>query len=439
MIADRDRLAATPAHEVALSCIEAGIEAATPGRVIRESLSVEDGVLTVAGTEYDLASYDSVVVLGGGKAADVVARELEGHLEGYLDRGLVVSTRPVATDVVETVAGSHPIPDADSLDGARRVFQRAQDAGAGTLVLAPITGGGSALLALPAGEITLVDLRETTEELVESGESIREINAVRKHCSAIKGGGLARVAAPATVVGLLFSDVVGDDPGVIASGPTAPDETTYTDALEILARYEVTVPAVVREHLEAGAAGEREETPANPAVLGHVDNHVLADAWTALSAAREAAREAGYEPLVLSSRVRGEATEAALSQLAIAEECVATATPVEPPAVLLSGGETTVTVMGEGDGGPNLEFALRVAIEQSEGIVCASVDTDGEDGGTGVAGAIVDGDTLQNPQRGRAALLENDAFPALAESDAVIETGPTGTNVNDLRVFVVEA
>ena len=439
MIADRDRLAATPSHDVAMSCLKAGIEAATPERVLRESLSVEEGFLTVAGSEYDLAAYDSVVVLGGGKAADVVARELEGHLEGYLDRGLVVSTSPVDTDTVETVEGSHPIPDADSLEGARRVFQRARDLGEGTLVLAPITGGGSALLALPAGDITLVDLQETTEELVESGASINEINAVRKHCSAIKGGGLARAAAPATVVSLLFSDVVGDDPGVIASGPTAPDETTYEDALEILDRYDVGVPSVVRDHLEAGAAGEREETPAAPGVLGHVDNHVLADAWTALSAARDVASEAGYEPLVVSSRVRGEATEAALSQLAIAEECAATGTPVEPPAVLLSGGETTVTVMGNGDGGPNLEFTLRVAVEQPEGIVCASVDTDGEDGGTEVAGAIVDDETLSNPQRGRAALLENDALPALEESDAVIETGPTGTNVNDLRVFVIGA
>ncbi|WP_136689071.1 glycerate kinase type-2 family protein [Halorhabdus amylolytica] len=439
MIADRDRLAATPVHDVALSCIEAGIEASTPEYVLRESLSVERDVLTVAGSEYDLAAYDSVVVLGGGKAADVVARELEAHLGEYVDRGLVVSTSPVDTDTVETVEGSHPIPDADSLEGARRVFQRAEDLGEGTLVLAPITGGGSALLALPAGDITLVDLQATTEELVESGASITEINAVRKHCSAIKGGGLARAATPATVVSLLFSDVVGDDPGVIASGPTAPDETTYEDALEILDRYDVGVPSAVREHLEAGAAGEREETPADPAVLGHVDNHVLAGAWTALSAARDAASEAGYEPLVVSSRVRGEATEAALSQLAIAEECAATGTPVEPPAVLLSGGETTVTVMGNGDGGPNLEFALRVAVEQPEGIVCASVDTDGEDGGTEVAGAIVDGETLSNPQRGRAALLENDALPALEESDTVIETGPTGTNVNDLRIFVIEA
>jgi glycerate 2-kinase len=439
MIADRDRLATTPAHEVALACIEAGIEASTPQHVIGESITVEDDILTIDDGEYDLASYDSVVVLGGGKAADVVARELERTLEGYLDRGLVVSTKAVATETIETAAGSHPIPDQDSLESARRVFQRARSLDEGTLVLAPITGGGSALLALPAGDITLVDLQNTTEELVESGASIREINAVRKHCSAIKGGGLARVAAPATVVGLLFSDVIGDDPGVIASGPTAVDETTYGDALKILDRYDVSVPASVRAHLEAGTDGERAETPADPATLAHVDNHVLADAWTALSAARDAASEAGYEPLVVSSRIRGEATEAALSQLAIAEECAATGTPVEPPAVLLSGGETTVTVTGNGDGGPNLEFALRVAVEQPETVVCASVDTDGEDGGTEVAGAIVDGETLSNPQRGRAALLENDALPVLEESDAVVETGPTGTNVNDLRVFVIEA
>ena len=184
-------------------------------------------------------------------------------------------------------------------------------------------------------------------------------------------------------------------------------------------------------------AGEHDETP--EAELDHVDNYVLANAWTALSAARDVVAVSEYDPLVLSSRIRGESTEAALSQVAIAEECRDTGNPIEPPAVLLSGGETTVTVLGNGDGGPNLEFALRAGIEGVENVVCASVDTDGADGGTSAAGAIVDGETLSNPQRGRAALLENDALPALEESDAVIETGPTGTNVNDLRVFVIEA
>ncbi|MUV90681.1 DUF4147 domain-containing protein, partial [Halapricum sp. CBA1109] len=344
---------------------------------------------------------------------------------------------PAATETVDVVEGAHPVPDAAGRDAAQRVFDRATEQGRGTLVLVPVTGGGSALLPLPAGDISLDDLRTVTEELVESGAAIAEINAVRKHLSEIKGGGLARAAAPATVVGLLFSDVVGDDPGVVASGPTAPDDSTYDDALDVLDRYDVDVPEAVRAYLTAGADGDRAETPDSEAALGRVDNHVLASSATALEGAREAAAAAGYDPLVLSSRVRGESTEAALSLLAIAEEVRESGDPVEPPAVLLSGGETTVTLLGSGKGGPNLEFALRVAIEDSPGVVCAAVDTDGEDGSTDAAGAIVDDETLRNPRAARSALMDNRSYPLLDDTGTLIRTGPTGTNVNDLRVFVV--
>jgi hydroxypyruvate reductase len=419
MIEYRDRLAESEAHEVALSCIEAGIEAATPQRVVRDSVAVDGGVLSVGEATYDLGEYSAVLVLG---------------------EGLVVATDPVAVDAeaVDVVEGSHPVPDEDGQAGARRVIDRAREADDEVLVLVPITGGGSALLPLPAGDVSLDDLRDVTADLVESGAAIEEINAVRKHLSAIKGGGLAAAAAPATVVSLVFSDVVGDDPGVIASGPTAPDETTYGDALAVLDRYEITVPSAVRDHLEDGAEGERSETPeAGDDAFRRVDNHVLANAWTALSAARETAVDAGYEPLVLSSRVRGEATEAALTHLAVAEECRGTGHPVEPPAVVLSGGETTVSVLGGGEGGPNLEFALRAGIEGSEGIVCVAVDTDGSDGGTDAAGAIVDAATVSDERAARRALVENESYEALDDRGALVYTGPTGTNVNDLRAFVV--
>lgn len=438
MIADRERLAKTPAHALALDCIEAGIEAATPLQVLREQVTLDGDLFSVGEATYDLGGYESVVILGGGKAADVIARELERILAGRLENGLVVSTDPVETDTVDVVEGAHPIPDENGREGARRLLAKAREQDERVLVLVPVTGGGSALLPLPAGDVSLSDLQAVTEALVESGAAIEEINAVRKHLSDIKGGGLARAAAPATVVGLLLSDVVGDDPGVVASGPTAPDETSYGDAITVLDHYGVEVPTAVREHLEAGLAGEREETPTDgDDALAAVDNHVLATAWTALSAAEDVATAAGYEPVVLSSRVRGEATESALTHLAVAEEIAETGHPVSPPAVVLSGGETTVTVMGGGKGGPNMEFALRAAIEGAEGVVCASVDTDGSDGGTDAAGAIVDSETLSDPLAGRVALVENRSYPVLDRADALVRTGPTETNVNDLRVFVV--
>ena len=204
MIEGRDRLEASEAHAVALDCIEAGIEAARPDRVVGREVTREGEMLTVAGSTYDLDDYERVVVLGGGKAADAVAAELESVLGEWLDDGLVVATDPTETETVDVAEGAHPVPDAPGRDAAQRVFDRASEQGRGTLVLVPVTGGGSALLPLPAGDISLDDLRTVTEELVESGAAIAEINAVRKHLSEIKGGGLARAAAPATVVGLLF-------------------------------------------------------------------------------------------------------------------------------------------------------------------------------------------------------------------------------------------
>jgi glycerate 2-kinase len=237
----------------------------------------------------------------------------------------------------------------------------------------------------------------------------------------------------------VFSDVVGNDLDTIASGPTAPDRTTYEDALAILERYEVDVPEAVRDRLQAGARGELPETPAaDDSVFEGVTNHVLADGLTALEAAADRADSAGHTPLVLTSRVRGEAREAAKTQVAIAEESRASGNPVDPPAVILSGGETTVTDPGDGTGGPNQEFALSAALElRDPGIVVASVDTDGIDGSTDFAGGIVDNDTVTDSGEAHEALRTHDSAPFLAACDAAVKTGATGTNVNDLRVIVV--
>jgi hydroxypyruvate reductase len=343
--------------------------------------------------------------------------------------------------------GDHPVPSEQGVESTRRVVELLEGADEKTLVIGVVTGGASALLPAPAEGITLAALQETTHQLLESGADIGEMNAVRKHLSALKGGGMARIAAPATIVSLVFSDVVGNDLGVIASGPTVPDETTYEDAVDVLERYDLSVPDSVRSRLKQGAEGEIAETPKpGDPVFDRVDNHVLADGFTALDAAREAAERRGFDTVVLSSRVRGEAREAAKTHVAVGEEVLATGEPVEPPAVVLSGGETTVTVRGDGEGGPNLEYTLSAAVEFTDlrrlgAGVLASVDTDGKDGGTEVAGGIVDESTLAtraDRDAAREALAHNDTLPALEGHDCVVRTGPTGTNVNDLRVLVVE-
>lgn len=439
MIHNRAALAGSPAREVALDCVTAGIERALPERVVAETVAVEDGTLAVRDARYDLDAFDEVLVVGGGNAAGKLAEALEGLL-GDRVGGAVVTDAPGDCERIEQFVGSHPVPDRTGVEGTERIRALLDAADERSLVLAVVTGGGSALLPAPAGGLSLADLRATTEALLESGATIHEINAVRKHLSAVKGGGLARAAAPARTVALVVSDVVGNDLDAIASGPVVPDPSTFDDALSVLAEYDLSVPDAVQERLERGRRGEVPETP-NPGdpVFERVDVHVLADGLTALSAAAEVAEGAGYEPLLVSSRVRGEAREAAKTHVAIAEEVRASGHPVSPPAVLLSGGETTVTVRGDGTGGPNGEFALSAALELDEvGVVLASVDTDGIDGATDAAGALVDADTVTDAGGASAALADNDAYPFLERAEGLVFTGRTGTNVNDLRVIVVE-
>ena len=443
MIHNREQLARTPSHAVALDCLTAGITAADPARLTRDAVSVADTTLTVGEASYDLAGYDELIALGGGKAAAVVAAALEAVLGDHLDSGIVVTDSPRSTERVDVLAGTHPIPDERGVENTRRLLDTAAAADDSTLLVGVITGGGSALMAAPAAGISLADLRSTTDALLDSGATIDEINAVRKHCSAIKGGRLAAATQPADVCVLVVSDVVGNDLATIASGPLVGDPTTYADARAVIDRYDLNVPAAVTDRLARGDAGKIDETPApGGSVFEGVTTAIIGDGLTAVRAAADRAAAAGFNPLVLSSRIRGEAREAAKTQVAIAEGIAATGDPLDPPAVVVSGGETTVTVDGEGVGGPNQEFALSAALELAAGddaapeTVVAAVDTDGVDGPTDAAGAIVDGETV-SVQEGRHALADNDATTALRAADAVITTGPTGTNVNDLRVVVV--
>ncbi|WP_049987081.1 glycerate kinase type-2 family protein [Halobellus rufus] len=429
---------ARPAHGVALDAVEAGIEAAQPRAVLSRAIDLEGETLRVGGDEYELSAYDEVVVLGGGNAAGQVAAFLSELLGDRLDGGVVVTDDPEPAGPIETVVGTHPVPSEANVDGARRVLDRARASDENTLALVAVTGGGSALLAAPVEGVPLDDLQSLTDGLLRSGAPIDRINAVRKHVSEIKGGRLARALAPATTVGLVFSDVSGGDVSVVASGPLSPDSTTYADALDVLSEYDVDAPESVRTRLERGAAGELDDTPGpDDRSFETVTTHVVADNFTALEAAREVCADAGFDPLVLSSSVRGEAREAALTHVAIAEEIRKTGNPVSPPAAVLSGGETTVTIRGDGVGGPNQEFALGAAIELPEEATLCAVDTDGIDGPTDAAGAIVDHETVEDRREARARLNENDVYDYLDERDALVFTGQTGTNVNDLRVLLV--
>jgi hydroxypyruvate reductase len=443
-IENRCDLAVTPPAERALDCIEAGIRAADPATVISERVHVEDGTLRIdpvdgAATTRDLDAHEEVLVLGGGNAAGHVAAAMENVLGDWIDGGVIVTDDPQPTDRITTRTGTHPIPSADNVVATREILDRAENAGEDTLLIAAITGGGSALMAAPASGIDLADLRTVTDAMLRAGLPIKEVNAVRKHLSAIKGGGLATAAAPATVVSVLFSDVIGDDPTVIASGPTTPDGTTFADAKRALARADVTPPDTVSRRIDAGIAGGVAETADADDLPGaRCRTALLANGDTAIEAAREVASTGGFETLVLGSRIRGEAREAGAFHAAVAKQCLEAGEPVTPPAVLLSGGETTVTVAGDGRGGPNLEFALSGAIELAgRSVALAAVDTDGIDGNSGVAGALVTGDTVDDPRAARDALERNDARSYLAERTATVETGPTGTNVNDLRIVVL--
>ena len=374
------------------------------------------------------------VVVGAGKAAAAMARAVEDHWDGALE-GLVVTRygHSVPTRAIDVVEAAHPVPDAGGRAAAARILAEAEALGADDLALCLISGGGSALLTLPAPGIALADKQAVTGALLRSGAAIGEINCVRKHLSAIKGGRLGAACHPARVVSLLISDVPGDDPAVIGSGPTVPDPTTFADARAVLRKYGIDQPAAVIRHLEQG----REETPkqGDPRLAG-AEARIVATPAMALAAAADAARKAGYAPVVLGDALEGEAR-------VLARDHAALALAAAPGTVLLSGGEATVTVTGSGRGGPNAEYALALALalDGAPGIFAIACDSDGIDGTEDNAGALVTPDT---GARARAAgedaaarLAANDAYAFFAALGDLVMTGPTLTNVNDFRAILV--
>lgn len=416
-----------PPKTVLRMMFDAAIAAADPARCLPSHLPQ--------------ACEGKLVVVGAGKASAAMAQALEHHWPGALE-GLVATRygHGVPCERIEIVEAAHPVPDAAGATAAARILERVEALGAGDKVVALISGGGSALLAAPAAGVGLAEKREITSALLKSGASISEMNCVRKHLSAVKGGRLAAAAWPAPVLTLAISDVPGDDPAVIASGPTVADPSTCAEALAVLDRYRIDIAPGLRACLESGEL--ETPKPGDPHLAGSTFR-LVASPWQMLQAAAEVARAAGVTPLILGDAIEGEAREVAKVMAGMAISCAAHGVPVRPPCVLLSGGETTVTLHGGGRGGRNTEFllALSLALGGVPGIHALAADTDGIDGSEDNAGGFVTPDTLARACavgiNARQRLDDNDAWGFFAALGDLLVTGPTRTNVNDFRAILI--
>lgn len=430
----------------------AGVAGADPEQVLRSRVWLEGQRLHIDDTVYDLTQFDRVLLLGAGKAAARMATVLESILGDALTAGVVVVKHGHLEPLqrVRLMEAGHPVPDAPGILGATALLEAAHEATDRDLVLFALTGGASAVTPLPAEGITLTEKQEATSLLLSCGASIHEVNAVRKHLSRFKGGQLARALVPATVVTLIVSDVVGDDLDVIGSGPTAPDPSTFASALEVIRTYglEAQMPSAVMARLRAGLAGDIDDTPGpEDSCFAAVDNRIMASNTLALKAAASKARDLGYTPLVLTSRLQGEAREVAKVLTTIAETACEIGSPVAAPCCILAGGETTVRLRGKGKGGRNQELVLAALCVLKESpyrdrICIASVGTDGTDGPTDAAGACAVSETTSKCRSAgldaQEYLAANDAYHFFEQLDGLIKTGPTGTNVMDLIVLLVQ-
>ncbi|MCR4402437.1 MAG: glycerate kinase [Firmicutes bacterium] len=431
----------------ALEILNEALAAVDPYEAIRRIVRRKGNVLEVGARSYDLSRIDRVIVIGAGKASARMALAVEETLGDRITAGLVnvkYGHSETLTKVRVREAG-HPVPDAAGVEGAREMLELARDAGEDDLVICLISGGGSSLMPVPAPGIELLDKQRVTQALLSCGATIHEINAVRKHISLVKGGGFARTAAPAQVVSLILSDVIGDDLDVIASGPTVPDTSTFVGAWEVMQRHGVLdrIPDAVRRRIEAGVRGEVPETPKpGDPLFGNVANVIVASNAIAMDAAARAAERLGYHSLVLSSCVQGEAREVGRVMAAIARELSRHDRPTAKPACVLAGGETTVTLRGTGLGGRNQELALSAAldIEGMTDVVLMAVGTDGTDGPTDAAGAMVFGDTAVRAREAGMApsayLENNDSYHFFKALGDLVVTGPTRTNVMDIVLIL---
>ena len=433
----------------AVAIFRRGLEAVDPIRCIRQHLSLRQETLSLQGKDWDLSRYRDIYVVGAGKAAAAMSRATEELLGKRLKAGVVnvKAGYGLPLQTIRVIEAGHPVPDRAGLDGTREIIQLLEKTEAKDLVICLLSGGGSALLPCPAAGLSLENKQEVTQLLLECGADIHEINALRKHISQVKGGRLARLAYPSATICLILSDVIGDDLGTIASGPTVPDPTSYGDCLRILQKYRILerVPDAVLDLLRKGEEGKIEETPKrDEPAFRQTQTAIIGSNLQAVEAAKQKAAELGFHPLVLSTLVDGETREVAKVHAAILKEILRSEQPIHRPACLISGGETTVTLKGSGLGGRNQEFALAAAIEIAglETVVILSAGTDGTDGPTDAAGGVVDGTTVQRARKegldAKDFLARNDSYHFLERIGDLLVTGPTFTNVMDLRLLLAQ-
>jgi glycerate 2-kinase len=424
------------------------LKAVDPIEAIKRCLKMEGEDLKVNGKTYSLRDYKHISIIGGGKAGAPMASAVEEILGDRITKGVINVKYGHVSQLkrVKLNEVGHPIPDQKGASGAEEIVGLLEQMGSNDLVICLISGGVSALLPSPIEGISLKDKQKMTNLLLESGANINEINAIRKHISKLKGGGLARLAYPSTLIAFILSDVVGDPLDVIGSGPTVPDKSTFGDCMTILRKYNLLkkIPKSIKDRMQRGIRGEIEETPksGNP-IFEKTHNMIIGSNIIAVKAAERRARELGFKPLILSTFIEGETREVAKVHAAIAKEIVKTNHPIGPPACIISGGETTVTIRGKGLGGRNQEFVLASAfnIQGLSDVVVLSGGTDGTDGPTDVAGAIADGDTVRRAHElgleATAYLEDNDSYHFFEKLGDHLTTGPTNTNVMDLRLILV--
>jgi len=440
------------ARKTALIILETALLAVDPKNLIKTKLKVTQDIIQISDLKFQLQDFDRIFVLGGGKASGAMAEGVWEILGPKISGGVINVLKGTAenfsTGRIALNEARHPIPNEDGVKGVTKMLEVLDGITEKDLVIFLISGGGSALMPMPQKGITLEEMQNVTTSLLKSGAYIDEINIVRKHLSQIKGGRMVLHVHPATLLSFVLSDVVGDSLTSIASGPTVPDPTTFADAINVLKRYSIwqSAPESVKRCLSDGVEGRlRESLKPGDLKLKKVQNLILGSNRVALQAALEKASCLGFNSMILSTFIEGEARHIGTAIAGIAREIMASGLPLECPAVLLCGGETTVTVKGDGLGGRNQELALSSALRLRglEGVVVASIGTDGIDGPTNAAGAVVDGSTW-NRSRDKGLNLElslndNDSYTLFNQLGDLIITGPTGTNVNDIMIIVVNS
>ncbi len=432
----------------AKTIFDAGIQAVMPEVCVARHLNLSGSRLYAEGIDLDLDQIRHIYVAGAGKASAAMAEEVEKVLGPRIHAGVVVTKygHGLPLDHCRVMEAGHPVPDAAGMAGASALLDMVAEAGPDDLIVCLISGGASALTPLPADAICLADKQDTTRQLLGCGATIHEINTIRKHLSKIKGGQVCKAANGARVISLILSDVIGDDLDIIGSGMTAPDRGHFRDCRIILERHGIwdSVPEPVQNHIRSGMNGRIPDTPKpGDPIFSRVTNQVVGSLSDALNAAAIEAENQGFTPVVLSSMIQGEAKEAAKVLCAVAREVRRFGRPVNPPACLLCGGETTVTIKGTGTGGRNMELALAgaMALQDTSGILLLSGGTDGTDGPTDAAGAFADGNTVSraagldlSPENH---LNENNAYPFFKALDDLLITGPTRTNVMDMQILLI--